>query len=102
MRINAKERDKKERRVRRAKKRKGTEAEMVIPPTPTRAIDALIGEKQNGKQGAGPPNPATLEHLVAFYGPHGSYGGPILKPPRTGVLFIGILQHHFLVGKGES
>ena len=50
-RINAIEREKKERNVRRVKKRKGIEAQRVKPPTPSQAIDALRGEeKQNGKQ----------------------------------------------------
>ena len=48
-RINPKERVKKERQVRRAKKRKGIEAQKVEFPTPFRAIDALLGnEEQNG------------------------------------------------------
>ena len=41
-RINAKERDKKERQGRRTKKRKGIEAS----PTPSRATDALIGDEE--------------------------------------------------------
>ena len=50
-RINAKERDKKKRQERRAKKRKGIEAQRVKPSTPSQAIDALIGdEEQNGEQ----------------------------------------------------
>ena len=28
------------------------------------------------------PNPAALDHLVTSYDLHGSYGGPILNPPR--------------------
>ena len=32
------------------KKRKGIEAQMVKPPTPSRAIDAIIDVEQNGKQ----------------------------------------------------
>ena len=37
--------------MRRAKKKKGIEGQMVKPSTPTRAINALIGdEEQNGKQ----------------------------------------------------
>ena len=27
------------------------------------------------------PNPAAPDYLVASYDPHGSYGGPIMKPP---------------------
>ena len=41
--INAKERDKKERKLRRGKNRKGIEALRVKHPTPSRATDALIG-----------------------------------------------------------
>ena len=49
-RINAKEREKKERQVGRAKKRKGIEAQGVKPSTPSRATDALVGEEeQKGK-----------------------------------------------------
>ena len=48
---NAKERDKKEREVRRGKKRKGIGAQRVKHPTQFRATDALIGdEEHNGKQ----------------------------------------------------
>ena len=51
MRVNAKEREKKERQVRRVKEKKGIEAQKVKPHTPTRAIDELIGdEEQNEKQ----------------------------------------------------
>ena len=50
-RISAKERAKKERQVRREKKRKGIEVQRVKHPTPSRAINGLIGdEKQYGKQ----------------------------------------------------
>ena len=50
-RINAKERDGEERKVRRVKKRKRIEAQRAKHPTPSRTIDALIGdEEQNGKQ----------------------------------------------------
>ena len=42
--INANERDKNERKVRKATKRKGVEAQRAKSPTPTRAIDALIGD----------------------------------------------------------
>ena len=50
-RINAKERKKKERQVRRANKRKKIETPKVKPPTPSRVTDALIGdEEQNGKR----------------------------------------------------
>ena len=49
--IDAEERDKKERKVRRGKKRKGIEALRVKHPTPSRATHALIGdEEQNGKE----------------------------------------------------
>ena len=53
------------------------------PPTPTRAIDALIGdEEQNEEQNKErTPNPATLDHSVASYNPQGSWGEPILLIP---------------------
>ena len=62
-RIDVKEREKKENLVRRGKKRKGIEAQIMKHPTLSRSTDALIGdEDQNGnqkrtkrkKQGAGP------------------------------------------------
>ena len=62
-RIKAKEREKKERRVIRAKKRKGVEAQRAKPLTPTQANNAHMGdEEQDGnrkktktkKRGAGP------------------------------------------------
>ena len=43
-------RDKKEIQVRRAKKKKGIEVQRVKPPSPTRTIDALIGNEPNRKQ----------------------------------------------------
>ena len=50
-RINGKEREKKKGQVRRAKKRKGMEAQGVKPSTRARTTDALTGEKgQNRKQ----------------------------------------------------
>ena len=40
--------------MRRAKKKKESKGQRAKPPTPIRAIDALIGdEKQNGKQKKG-------------------------------------------------
>ena len=49
-RINVKGREKKERQLRRAKKRKGIEAQRAKPSTPSQAIDAHMGdEEQNGK-----------------------------------------------------
>ena len=51
LRIHAKERGKKKGKVRRAKKRKGVEAERAKLSTPSQATDAHIGdEEQNGKQ----------------------------------------------------
>ena len=41
--INAKENEKKERQVRKAKKRKGIEARRAKPSTPTQAVDAHRG-----------------------------------------------------------
>ena len=49
-RVNAKERDKKERRGRRVKERKGNEAQREKPSTPTRAIDALSGDEEQNEQ----------------------------------------------------
>ena len=50
VRVNAKERNKKERQRIRAKERKGIEAQGAKPPTPTRGIDAFTGgEEQNEK-----------------------------------------------------
>ena len=68
--------------MRRAKKKKGCKGQRMEPPTPTRAMNAFIGnEEQNGKQkekqGMGP----TLDHMLGSYSPHGSYSEPILKPP---------------------
>ena len=79
MRINAKKRDKKKRQVIRTKKRDGINVQRVKPPSLTRAIDALIGEKERTKtkkQGASPlpiyPGPfgprATLGRRVARAG----------------------------------
>ena len=45
-RMNAKEREKKERRVRRAKKREGIEAQRVKHPTPSGATDAITGDEE--------------------------------------------------------
>ena len=50
-RINAKERGKKEGRVRRAKKSKGIETHRLKPSTPSQADDAYIGdEERTGEQ----------------------------------------------------
>ena len=38
-------------------------------------------EEQKKKHGAG-PQPSYLDHSVASYDPHGSYGEHILKPPH--------------------
>ena len=69
--IKAKERDKKERQGRRAKKRKGIEAQRKKSATPTWTIDASIGdEEQNEKQkketGSRPPTqlPWAISHLI--------------------------------------
>ena len=49
--INTKEKEKKKKQMREAKKRKGFEAHRVKHPTPSWAINALIGnEEPNGKQ----------------------------------------------------
>ena len=62
----------KERRVRRVKKMRGIEAHRVKPPTPSRAIDALIGEEElNGKR----KKSKKRKGLVA--GPQPSYPGSL-------------------------
>ena len=76
-RINAKKRDKKERKGRRIKIRKGIEAQRVKPPIPTRKNNAIMGDeeqKENNRERV--PNPAELDHLVTSYDLHGSYVGP--------------------------
>ena len=45
-RINAKEKEKKESQVRRAKKMKWIETQRVKHPTPSQATDAVIGEEE--------------------------------------------------------
>ena len=68
--------------MKRVKKRKGIKALRVKHPTPSREIDALIGEEeQNGKEKRTKRNPATLDHSVAFYDPQGSYWEPFLFTP---------------------
>ena len=59
------------------------------PHTPTRAIDALIGDEERNnrkknkkKETEWATNSAALDHLVT-YDPHGSQEGPILKPPAN-------------------
>ena len=75
-RANAKEREEEERRVRRAKEKKGVEAQEVKPPTQTRATEALIGdEEQNEKQkkrtkketASGARTKLPPDHSVASY-----------------------------------
>ena len=83
VRVNAKERKKEERQVRRVKKRKGIEVLRAKHPTASRAIDAIIGEEENEKQKNKKkemeqvPNPATLDNSIASYYAQGSYGQPI-------------------------
>ena len=81
-RINTKEK----RQGRRAKKRKGIEAPRGNPPTPSWAIDALIGNKEHyGKpkkeKAREQANSAILDHSVFSYDLHGLYGEPILTSP---------------------
>ena len=79
--------------MRRAKT-KGIKRQRTKPPTPTGAINVLIGdEERKGKQTKKEkernrerdPNPATLNHLIASYDPHGSCDGYILNstPPSS-------------------
>ena len=65
----------------RRKNKRVIKGQRTKPPIPPRAIDALIGDeeqnrkqkkKKNRKRGH---NPATLDHSVVCYDPHGSYGG---------------------------
>ena len=58
----------------RKKKRKVIETLRVKHPTPSRVIDALIGEEeQNGKwKKQWFPNPATLDHSVTSQDTHAS------------------------------
>ena len=57
------------------------------PLTPTRTIDVLIGDEEKKERNRERvPNLATLDHLVAFYDPLGSYGGSspkLLKLPNS-------------------
>ena len=87
MRINAKEKEKKEKQGKRAKKRKGTEAKRTKLLPPSRAIDALTGDDEQNRKpkkekkernGERAPNPATLDYLVASYDPYGLYGRAIV------------------------
>ena len=72
VRINAKERNEKERQGRRAKKKKGIGAQRVKHLTPTRAIDALIGEeKQKKKNRDLAPQPSCPEHSGHLLQPAG-------------------------------
>ena len=60
---------------------RGTEGK---PCTPTRASDALIGDKEQTKRnGEWLSNPSTLDHLVTSYNPQGSYVDPIFLPHRS-------------------
>ena len=68
--INAKKRYKKERQVRRAKKKREIEAQRAKPPTPTRAIDVLIGDKEQKK------NKQVADQKLSHPGPFGRLLGP--------------------------
>ena len=72
-----KKEEEKQVQVRRGKKRKGIAAERGKHPTPSRAIDALIGdEEQNGKQ-------KKTKGKKQGVGPQPSYPGPfgyLLQP----------------------
>ena len=90
-RVNAKERNKKERRGRRAKERKGIGAQRAKPPTPTRVNDALIGDKEqkekqkNKKKETGRgPQPSYPGPLGRSYDPQGSHGELILLTSTSG------------------
>ena len=62
------------------------------PLTHTQAINALIGDEyqtvKKKRKTERAFNPATLDHSVAFYDPHGSYGEVI------------VLTTHNLRGRG--
>ena len=81
--------------MRRAKKRKGIEVQRVKHPTPSWAIDALIGvegmmsimesrREQKERNMERVHNPATLDHLVTSFDMQGSYSEPILFAQPTG------------------
>ena len=78
-RVNAEERDKRERKVRRRKKKKGIEAQRARSPTQTQAIDALKwdeeqNEKREERNREWVPNLATLDPSVASYDPQEPHG----------------------------
>ena len=94
--ISVKKRNKKERQVRRAKKKKGIEMKRAKPPALIHAIEANIEDKNNNgkrrknkrnKQGEGPP--PKIQLFWTIWSPLTArmdyYIGPILKPPLTGV-----------------
>ena len=66
--------------------RKNGSWQRVKPSTPTQGIDARMGEEEKdrkpnkGKKQGADPKPSYLDRFFASYDPHGSYGGPILKP----------------------
>ena len=68
-------------------KNRGIKGQRMKPHTPTQATDAFIEKKNRRKteerNREWDPNPATLDHSVTSYNPHGSYGEPIflLAPP---------------------
>ena len=86
-RVNAKQRQ-----GRRAKERKGIETQRAKPPTSARAIDPLIGDKeQKERNRVRAPNAATLDTSVPSYDPHGTHGEPILltiPPAQLGELLL--------------
>ena len=67
--------------MRRVKKKKGNEGQRTKPPTPTRAIDALIGdEEQNGNR-----RKKKKKERRSATRLHPSYPGPfglLLRPAR--------------------
>ena len=100
-----------QRKERRRKKRRKNESEpRAKSSTPTQAIDTWCSHGGRRKEqktvgrtketGSG-PQPNYLDHLVAFYDPHESHGGPILKPPpffyqlKTNKFHIPIKWHRF-------
>ena len=74
--------------MRRAKKRKGIEAQKIKHPTPSWTIDALIGDeeqsekkkKKKEKQGVA-PQPTYPGPYLVIYNVQGSYGEPIPFTP---------------------
>ena len=95
--MRGKEREIKERQMRRVKKMKGNKGLKAKPPTSTLANDVLIRDEEQKKEKnrEWEPNPATLEHSDDSYNPHGLSSGVIqnLKPPVPYRVYIYIIYY---------